>query len=57
MNTLSWVIVIILGIAFLFGLMPIAMHAWGAMFAKGFFSDMRKYFKQKTDKNEDKKEE
>ena len=57
MNWISWGILIILVLAFLFGVMPIAMHAWGSMFARGFFSDVRKYFKQKSKTNNEDKEE
>jgi hypothetical protein len=51
MSTTSWVIVGFMILAFLFVVGPIAMHIWGSMFAKGFFSNLSKYFNKKQNTN------
>jgi hypothetical protein len=47
------IVITILGIAvLLLIIVPLCSYFWGTMFAKGFISSMAKYFKHKTDKNE-----
>ncbi len=57
MGTISWVIVGLLVLLFLFVVIPIAMHLWGSMFAKGFFSSMNifKHSNKKQNTDEHKK--
>lgn len=51
MSVTSWIIFGFIIIAFLFVVGPIAMHLWGSMFAKGFFSNLSKYFNKKQNTN------
>jgi len=51
MNATSWVVLTFLILGFLFVVGPIAMHIWGSMFAKGFFSNLSKYFNKNKHTN------
>jgi hypothetical protein len=50
--TVPQAVAFVVALVFLFVFGPIAMHIWGSMFAKGFFSKLSKYFNKTKNKKQ-----